>query len=426
LPAGWSASRTELGGAQPFLIAAASGRALAASAKRAGYRVSVLDLFGDSDLVSLATRFARVARGETGGFDSQAVADAAGRLAPGNSNPLIGFVYGSGFEDRPDLLARMARGRELFGNAPLTLARAKDPMGLAGILAELELPHPETRLDPPPRAELDRWLVKRAGGAGGVHIRRAGDAGGIRGGCYYQRFVAGRSVSALVLGAATDAVILGLSEQWTEPSRRQPFRFGGVAAPAEIPGAVAAPLVAAARALARRLGLIGLNSVDFILDGENFWVIEVNPRPGASLDVFERLCAAPLFELHLRACRGDLPRETAPAPRHAEASAVFYGDSKTAIAPGFDWPEWTADRPASSTRVRAGEPLCTVFADGERPGVARKALRNRCETLRAALARCMQASARKETANSPRAEGDRRQEGIEPREKTKRPDRRTA
>lgn len=398
-----------------FLIVASSGRSLAASAKRAGCRARVLDLFGDADLDEIEAAFARVARGKSGGFDADDLLKRADALAPRASQPPFGLVYGSGFEDRPALLARLELGRELFGNSPPVLARSKDPFALAALIDKLGLPRPEIARE---RPEGGGWLIKRVGGAGGIHIRYAHEenADAAAPAAYYQRFVEGVPVSALVLAGGGTAMVLGLSEQWPAPgSLAQPFRFGGAAAPADLAASLAGRLSDAAIAIAHELNLTGLNSVDFIADGarETFHVIEVNPRPGASLDVFERILEEPLFGLHLRACRGGLPSAVARR-KIAAASAVLYADEAATISGDFEWPDWTADRPRAGTKIRPGEPVCTVLAEvhggkrttGAPTALAREIVEQRTEALRTAIRQCMQTSfARDPAAKTPRDTG---------------------
>ncbi len=155
------------------LIAAASGRALAASARRAGYAPLVADFFGDRDTLEAAHAHARIGDGLAGGMDAEAVSDALETLAAGNEP--LGLVWGTGFEDRPDVLARLAQRWRLFGNTPDTVAVIKDPIAFARLNAGCGIPHPETSLMRPELAS--GWLAKRRGGAGGGHIRPATEYG---------------------------------------------------------------------------------------------------------------------------------------------------------------------------------------------------------------------------------------------------------
>jgi predicted ATP-grasp superfamily ATP-dependent carboligase len=103
-----------------------------------------------------------------------------------------------------------------------------------------------------------------------------------------------------------------------------------------------------------------LNSADFMVDGDDFWILEINPRPGATLDIFEA-DGASLFTLHTGACAGDLPDE-APRLDGAKASAIFYAERDVIAPERFEWPSWSADRPNAGIAIKAGEPLCTVHA----------------------------------------------------------------
>src|SRR6266508_6376781 len=204
------------------LIAAVSGRALAASARRAGFVPLVADCFGDDDTLALAASHVRVRLDTARGIDPGELLPALERLAARHAP--AGVVCGTGFEDRPELLAEISRRWRLLGNAPHTVARLKDPGCFAALCRGCGVPHPETVLDRP--AAMAGWLAKRAGGAGGTHVKTASHCGG-RGTTYYQRRVAGAPVSALVLGNGCAAVVLGFSTQWASPAPGAPFRYGG-------------------------------------------------------------------------------------------------------------------------------------------------------------------------------------------------------
>ena len=357
-------------------MVAVSGRALAAAAGRAGYAPAVIDLFGDRDTRALAPGGVAVAGSLARGFRRQVLLAAAETLAPTG-----GLVYGAGFEARPELLAELGRGRRLFGNTPETLARIKDPAAFFPLLDRLGIPHPAVALRRP--AAPAGWLAKRVGGAGGVHVRPAEAAGGT-GRRYYQRRVAGRAVGALFLADGRRARLLGLSEQWPAPDRRgpRPYRFGGAARPAVIGRRQAREIGAAIGALVRDTGLVGLNSLDMMVDGDDFLVLEVNPRPGATLDIFD---AAPgLFGLHVAACAGRLKRSWR-APAGAAASAIAYADRPLKVGAAVRWPRWSADRPAAGSRIAPGEPVCTVLARARSATAARARARERVAAVLAAL-----------------------------------------
>jgi len=356
------------------LIAAVSGRALAAAARRAGYVPLVADLFRDLDTREIAERSIRVAGSLARGIGQTSLLDALGRLADGR-NP-VGVVYGSGFEDRAGLLAAIARRHRLIGTPPETVARIKDPFAFAELCRRAHIPHPETRRTGGTRGV---WLRKYIGAAGGAHVRpvrtpvMAGRVPAIsprRPQVYFQRWAVGRGVSALFLADEKRAMVLGFSEQWADPAPGQPFRYGGAARPAFVPTAQGEQMARAVGRVAFGSGIVGLCSADFLLRPDGFDLLEINPRPGATLDIF-RDAEGRLFHQHLDACRGRLP-QTAPTFAGAAAACVVYAPTRIRLPAGFVWPDWTADRQPSDEDVPAGAPLCTVLAEGQTACLARR------------------------------------------------------
>jgi len=348
------------------LIAAVSGRALAVSARRGGYRPLVADFFGDQDTVAAAQGQVTLGGELAQGFRERELVEALGRLA--SQHVPVGIVCGTGFEDRPQLLARLAQRWPLCGNSADEVARAKDPEALAALCRDCGIAHPRVSLSPP--AARNGWVAKRRGGSGGRHVAAA-SAKEFGEGVYYQSRVPGKPVSALLLANGVRAVVLGFSEQWACPTPRQPFRYGGAMRPANIAPGLAERLAESACRLAAALSLTGLNSADFMVDGDDFWILEINPRPGATLDIFEA-DGASLFSLHMGACAGDLPDE-APRLDGAKASAIFYAERDVIAPERFEWPNWSSDRPNAGIAIKAGEPLCTVHA-GAATGLEARAL----------------------------------------------------
>ncbi len=216
---------------------------------------------------------------------------------------------------------------------------------------------------------LAGWLAKGRGGSGGGHIKPAAQA--VRGAIYYQRTVPGIPISALFISDGANAKIIGFSSQWTLPTVDKPYRYGGAAQPATLAPDVAASLTAAVGRLAAAVALVGLNSVDFLVDDKRFWLVDINPRPGATLDIFEfEARQGSLFFLHMSACAGKL-LPTPHSDGSAKAAAIVYAENDIGSVPSLAWPHWTADRPRSGSMIKAGEPLCTIYASGSDVTAAR-------------------------------------------------------
>lgn len=359
------------------LIVAPSGRALAASARRGGFVPRVVDFFGDEDTLALVDAHRRLAGGLEVGMERDGLMDALAALAAG-VEPL-GVICGGGFEHRPELLAEIAGRWPLLGNKADVVARVKDPVAFAGLCRDAGIPHPDVSLQRPRRES--GWLSKRRGGSGGSHI-----AIELREepGRYFQRIVSGSAVSALILADGVRAIVLGFSDQWRCPTPGQPFRYGGAVTPAALEPHVAAALTSCVRRLMDVVPLVGLNSIDFLVDGNAFWLLEINPRPGATLDIFEP-AAGSLVALHVDACRGVLPPQFSP-PSDARGSAIVYADVDIAHLPRLDWPDWAADRSHPGTSMSAGDPFCTVVAWASTANAVRGLLDRRMEAVLSCVA----------------------------------------
>jgi predicted ATP-grasp superfamily ATP-dependent carboligase len=342
-----------------------SARTLAEAVARSGRRVLAIDLFGDDDTRAVAAGVAVVPGSLDDGPDLDATLAAAQQLAAAHGAP-AGVVVGSGFEHRPAALAVLAARWPLLGCPPEAVAAVKDPERLAALCVALAIPHPAVSVERPD--DPSGWLAKRAGGAGGGHVAPADatpptddTATDAAAGRYFQRRVDGRAMSATVLCDGGGARLLGFCAAAFAPTATAPYRFGGLAGPVALDAAVAAGITAAAARLAIATDLRGLVGLDLVVDGARWWLIEVNPRPTAALDVLDRGTPA-LMALHLAACAGAPAPVWAP-PSAVAATAIVYA-ARGGVTVAADWPAWNSDRPPAGTEVAAGAPLCTVRAEG--------------------------------------------------------------
>lgn len=352
---------------QPVLIAAYAARALANAARRAGYLPLVADVFADDDTRAAAARYRNIDGGFEKGIRAKSLLHALDALRDASATQPIGLVLGSGFEDKPALMRKLDARYRLIGATPETVAELKQPIRFANLLTRLAIPHPETRETPPD--DLAGWLSKLSGGTGGGHIHAASDADRKRRRRYFQRHLPGDSYSVLIAAGET-AEPIGFSRQWTAPmptpspsrnvltQRPSPYRYGGAVTVVDPPCAGA--MLDAARAVSAATHLAGLAAFDFRLSDGIAYLIEVNPRPGATMDIFDR-GDCKLFEAHVRAARKEpLPRMQ---PTGSAASAILYARDFALTMPRLDWPDWTADRTPAGTAIAAHQAIATVKAD---------------------------------------------------------------
>jgi predicted ATP-grasp superfamily ATP-dependent carboligase len=269
-------------------------------------------------------------------------------------------VYGAGFENRPDLVRRLAEGHELLGTPPELLADVRDPwaVGAAARAAGARAP----KLLAAGQSDGGAWLRKPRHGGGGRGIRRW-QGGSLRPTEVLQRRIDGLSCSGVAIGDGRSAVMLGLTEQL---HRSPGFQWMGNLTPPRLPEEEANELEGRMRAVcievAARFGVRGAFGVDAIWDGRHAWVLEVNPRPPASLELFGPGC----FEAHVRGARGlRVPADASAAPPLVKAKLVLFADRDLrAPDPGW-WPAGLVhDVPHAGEEIKRGAPVCTLISAG--------------------------------------------------------------
>lgn len=361
----------------PLLVVALSGRALASSARRGGYPVVVLDLYNDVDTRSCAVQTRRVP-GTASEFDREALLSIAHEFARATS----GLVAGAGFEAAPALIEQLADGSPLYGNSPEVVARVKEPDIFFALLDALDIPHPETSCTPP--REPEGWLVKRTGGQGGTHIRPAAPGMTTDPGHYFQRYQPGCSASVLFLADGIQARIVGFNEQFSPDVNGARYWYSGAINRAELAPILETEIGLKLNALVRATGLIGLNSLDFLIQGSRYSVLEVNPRPSATMDLHDADHPSGLFHLHLLACQGRLP-ERMPDSGTVRAHAVVYAAQLLSIPAWFRFPAWCSDLPEAGSHFEQGAPVCMVHASGSSVAEVKRLLAHRQAMIEAAI-----------------------------------------
>jgi predicted ATP-grasp superfamily ATP-dependent carboligase len=212
-------------------------------------------------------------------------------------------------------------------------------------------------------------------------VRAARSRHRARPGRYFQKLQSGRTLSVLFAADGRDARVIGINEQWTAGvAQCAPYCYGGAVGGIALSDGMQAHLAAQVGRLARATGLVGLNGLDFILDADDEpYVLEINPRPTATIELYDADFDGGLLALHLRACRGELPDVRRPG--HARAHAIVYAADALCVPAGMNWPRWCTDIPESGGLIAAGAPLCSVHADAASSAQARDTAMVRCESM---------------------------------------------
>jgi len=381
------------------LVAGVSTRAIAESAAQAGFTVTAIDAFADLDqhpsvdARSLGLRFS---------------SDAAARTAAEISCDAV--AYTANFENDPAAIDRFARGRMLWGNAADVVRRVRDPRLLSEALQRRGLaatavwpPAPDHRSRQSPIANPQsppRWLLKRYASGGGHGVREWRDGTRVPAGAYLQEFIDGAPASVIFVAANRRAIPIGLTRQLVgdQSFGVSGYRYcGNILTAAGEDDQVLDAAGAVADVVCGEFGLIGVNGIDLVVVDNLPYAIEVNPRWCASMELVERAYGLSVFGMHASACRdGVLPdfdlakvRGSAQAIGKAVVfarHAATIGDTASWLAKGEPHMHEIRDVPRPGTRIRAGHPICTVFATGRDSCECRAELVSRAERVYAAVA----------------------------------------
>lgn len=432
-------------------VAALSARMLTEAARDGGYRPIALDVFGDADTRRAAEAWYPIGHSGELAIDGEAL---LGNLRQLRRQGAVGWIAGSGFEAQPALLAAAAQLLPLLGNPPAVVARVRDPRAFFACLTALGIPHPPTRSDCPPSPH--GWLRKNAASSGGWEVwpaalaatdGRAPAAGSVRldppapvptpvqiaaptaerhDAIYYQRVATGTPMSALFLADGRRCRLLGVNRQIVRRLGDRPYAFHGCIGPLPVTPGVRRALQEALDALTANFGLCGLNGLDFLLDDERIAVLELNPRPPASMTLYRDALPGGLLRAHLAASLdGRLPAAKAswPVPAAPDTKAatdpadvtgptappaadcqppdrqgfeVFFTRRayrvSAAAAAALAARAWCHDLPAEGTPLGSGEPLCTVSASARTTAAVRAQLGRRRRQISTLLEQIDEAS----------------------------------
>lgn len=349
-----------------LLIFGASTCAAARSAIRAGYRPWCADLFADRDLRRLCPVQKISGADYPRGFVEIA------RHAPAGP-----WMYTGGLENHASVVAEITKHRRLLGTRADVLKAIRSPFTLAACLRGADLPAP-LALKAPHRPPLDRvWLVKPFKGTGGRGIVFWQKQRLKRSVHYFQEFIEGEPVSAVFVAHKGTATFFGATRQlvgqpWLHAAK---FHYCGSVGPLAGLDDVFQRI---GMALTRDFELEGVFGIDCVVRDEMPYVVEVNPRYTASVEVLERSCAVPVLGIGVQA---------KPMRKAGEffGKAVLYAKPPLIFPEDGPWEDETiqtfADIPDRGQLIAKGRPILTIFASGPSIAACEKNLRKQAAVV---------------------------------------------
>lgn len=359
-------------------VVGASARAAVHSLARAGMKAWAIDLFGDRDLQSVAA---------WAGCPMDRYPAALPGIA--KSFPPGPVLLTGGLENHPRVVAELAETRELLVGPAESIERVRDPRALNAALVAGGFANPRV-LDPGEACPATRrWLLKSNRSSAGIGVRFAKAGQRPDPTSYLQEFVAGPSMSAVYI----DAKLFGATEQLigVDWLHARGFHYAGNIGPIVLSPKLNDDLVRLGQYLTAEFGLRGVFGIDFTSSSDRAFVVEVNPRYPASVEVIEHAVGRALF-------RNESGRSNSVLV--CAGKAIYYAPHRIAFPAVGPWEEdlaesfdpWRlpsfADIPEAHTMIEAGWPVLTFFARGSSPPAVRDQLQSRAAELDVLFAEC--------------------------------------
>jgi len=350
-----------------LLIIGASTRAAVASARQSSWTIHAMDMFGDID-TRTRSNFQLLNNYPT----------ACISLLP-DVQPDAICITGA-MENHPRVLQELSTRSTLLAPAVDQIARMRDPLELQAVLASSSCQYPRTfasnqRLP----QDKTRWLKKPIASAAGqgIHALNNTHTSSPDPTMIIQEQISGRSISVSFLMHPARTEVLGCTEQLLGHRELQAneFQYCGSIGPLRVPASINKQILELGHFLQHEYALRGLIGVDLILQDDQLWLIEINPRYTASMELFESQFDRSMIQLHLDSFSANPAsfNRIAHAKMHY-GKAVLFARATTQIPNEFQ-PMWqaalncqrptVADLPAIGATVLAGHPLFTIFARSE-------------------------------------------------------------
>lgn len=346
-----------------LLLIAPSTRAIAESAKKAGYDFISLDFFGDADQKEICENYSLREFKEDYTIENL--------FKRAQDLEFTHVVYGSGFENHPELVGGFEKRCTVLGNSCDTLRKVRDWKNFFKVLEKNGIPFPQTEILPKQEAiealENKQNVIKPLAGGGGHAIylsqsvdkatadERLGEE------VLLQEYIAGIPASSTFVSSNGEFIFLGTAEQ-LRGTFFSPFCYSGNVVPLKTRRAAIEKMKEISRVIAEAFKLKGCNGIDFVISRGEPYVLEVNPRIPGSAELLEMAHGFNVIDVHIKACLGNLRSLKLKTPRKFYAKKILFADRDIIYKERLDF---IKDMPHYGERIDRESPICTVFGEGK-------------------------------------------------------------
>lgn len=296
---------------RPVAIVGASCRAAAQCAARAGWFPIAADRFADRDLRACA----EVHPFEN--FDLHARAWAV-------RFPDLPVVLAGGMENQPELVDRLRALGMRIGLDAAMLQTLRDPEKWSLWARSTGLKWPRTDSQSThviPTSLSSDWLKKSRNGVGGLHVSQCSAGMTLEPGDYFQEHLQGESIGVTFLSDGRSNHWIGCTASWSADdfAAPGPYVYRGSVGPIALDAQETHCLSDFGALVRQESGLRGLWQADLIRNQDGLWLLEINPRWSASMELLDAALGLPLVSLHV----GAIGNETTSTRNSHQASMAI-------------------------------------------------------------------------------------------------------
>ncbi len=355
----------------PIVLVGASVRAAAQSARRGGFQVIGIDIFGDTDTRDACDHYFQIPSNfRSAGPAIQEILNACAGL------PIltVGGLNGA------DLLVNSLVSAGQHMGTPQHVCDTLDQPNVLRELATaagIRVPPTVDSAESVSRLGSTRWLSKRIGSSGGLGVRwwHAGDP--IDSSEIRQQWIPGRAYGVTYLSDGCDVQLIGVCRSQFTRIGDLPFVYAGSCGPIKLDPILISKLEKLGTLSVESLGLSGLFNIDLVIDSnDQIWLLEINPRWSGSTEIIESsivasgMTGAPSSLLSLALKRQLLDSALAASCASGSSHRVWLkrivyarNDHRFSLhrcTQSLSTNQSLHDVPCEGTLIRRGEPVATL------------------------------------------------------------------
>lgn len=367
----------------------ASCRAAAQCAKRTGRPIVAIDLFGDRDLFEAARTYVVDRLDAAADLCTQTSSNPAISQSEGieSQSPTVdGLLLAGGMENCPDVVDSLIARGYVAGASGVCIRELRNLNNWMRWSVQAMLPMPTTRISPalcgqdsadipvssnaPAESmpsQTERWLIKSCSSAGGLGVMSESDvciesnrSFAVPNMHYLQRYVHGISMGVTFLATGRETLVVGVTESWGDKDAWGPteFIYRGNVGPVVPSAIIYDRLVQFGTRVANETGVRGLWQADFVVDGDEWYLLEINPRWTAGMEVIDLCSPISLIEVHFKCIHARETFDITPSQREQLTAACdpnAKGNNASDLSDGVS--------SKSTSRVRPMVGKLVVYAD---------------------------------------------------------------